>query len=433
MSARFRLPQDVQRSLDVVGGVVEPVKQDGHRGLLVFFVAVGLFVAMLLQQRNSYEMSTVVDPVRSVLSPGESGTVMKGKDSVYAWMEGNVWPLWTDPVCGDGVCESPFEVPGYGRFGCFLDCGLEERTTTMLLRVSASFFAPPGFEAPPRSAAELMTEATWNLCLRQSEEVCWYEEDRTFNRPDRSTATLPVNLPDGQYYLRVRGDTFGRVSAKVIDISNSTDPQVVSSLASCPLPKTPLAVVVDRKTGLLAGGEASRRLRAFNSRIDRVLRDGRALAEARGGAAAAVEDRPASGAPADSSGRMRTRRALLSSQDDWEPQVDCSHPELCDFSEYSEYMLAHHMVHTRAPCSRAAATMTTPADLAQEFGGSAAARQAAEPHGPAEALAMRTAASRPRAGGDGATGDWSIEDAEHGACSPRRTRRASSPTFRHRP
>ena len=31
--------------------------------------------------------------------------------------------VWQDPVCGDGLCEAPFEFASYSRFGCRADCG----------------------------------------------------------------------------------------------------------------------------------------------------------------------------------------------------------------------------------------------------------------------------------------------------------------------
>lgn len=31
--------------------------------------------------------------------------------------------VWVDPVCGDGVCESPWEFASYSSFGCRADCG----------------------------------------------------------------------------------------------------------------------------------------------------------------------------------------------------------------------------------------------------------------------------------------------------------------------
>lgn len=31
--------------------------------------------------------------------------------------------VWKDPVCGDGMCEAPFEFASFSRFGCKADCG----------------------------------------------------------------------------------------------------------------------------------------------------------------------------------------------------------------------------------------------------------------------------------------------------------------------
>lgn len=36
-------------------------------------------------------------------------------DDVYAWLRGLLETVWRDPVCGDGVCESPFEYAQYGE------------------------------------------------------------------------------------------------------------------------------------------------------------------------------------------------------------------------------------------------------------------------------------------------------------------------------
>lgn len=36
-------------------------------------------------------------------------------DDVYAWLHSLLEAVWRDPVCGDGVCESPFEYAQYGE------------------------------------------------------------------------------------------------------------------------------------------------------------------------------------------------------------------------------------------------------------------------------------------------------------------------------
>ena len=41
--------------------------------------------------------------------------------------------IFTDPICGDGVCDSPEEYAGFGRFGCVADCGKYLDTTTITI------------------------------------------------------------------------------------------------------------------------------------------------------------------------------------------------------------------------------------------------------------------------------------------------------------
>lgn len=44
-------------------------------------------------------------------------------DDIFTWLRTLVHSVWEDPICGDGVCETPFEYAQYGRFGCRADCG----------------------------------------------------------------------------------------------------------------------------------------------------------------------------------------------------------------------------------------------------------------------------------------------------------------------
>ena len=67
-------------------------------------------------------------------------------------------------MCGDGICESPFEFASYGRFGCRADCGrlsdVVENLTTLQINLAYNFDHPVG--SLPQT--ELMTQASWNLC-----------------------------------------------------------------------------------------------------------------------------------------------------------------------------------------------------------------------------------------------------------------------------
>ena len=49
--------------------------------------------------------------------PGAIG-LLDTNDDFYNWLNSTLLAvLYQDAVCGDGVCQSPEEVPGVGRFG----------------------------------------------------------------------------------------------------------------------------------------------------------------------------------------------------------------------------------------------------------------------------------------------------------------------------
>ena len=41
----------------------------------------------------------------------------------WDWLQTLVAAVWADPQCGDGVCDAPQEMPGFGAHGCAADCG----------------------------------------------------------------------------------------------------------------------------------------------------------------------------------------------------------------------------------------------------------------------------------------------------------------------
>ena len=44
--------------------------------------------------------------------------------------------VFSDPVCGDGNCDTPDEYPGFGRFGCIKDCGKYKNVTTLTITLA---------------------------------------------------------------------------------------------------------------------------------------------------------------------------------------------------------------------------------------------------------------------------------------------------------
>ena len=92
-----------------------------YKKLFAFLSFIGLFLLVLYLQRTSNVAYKVHSTIWDVVQPDSD--VYQSKDDVYAWMNNLLATVWQDPVCGDGLCEAPFEYPSYGRFGCRADCG----------------------------------------------------------------------------------------------------------------------------------------------------------------------------------------------------------------------------------------------------------------------------------------------------------------------
>ena len=76
--------------------------------------------------------------IENAILPG--ATQYGSSDDVLSWLDTTLTAIWVDPVCGDGVCETPFEYASYGRFGCRADCGkLSEIQNLTTLQIDLYF------------------------------------------------------------------------------------------------------------------------------------------------------------------------------------------------------------------------------------------------------------------------------------------------------
>lgn len=76
--------------------------------------------------------------IENAILPGQ--TQYGSSDDVLSWLDTTLTAIWVDPVCGDGVCETPFEYASYGRFGCRADCGkLSEIQNLTILQIDLYF------------------------------------------------------------------------------------------------------------------------------------------------------------------------------------------------------------------------------------------------------------------------------------------------------
>lgn len=118
-----------------------------------------------------------------------------------------LFPLWDDPVCGDGVCSFPVEFPAFGSFGCIADCGLSTvPTSTVTVSITAAYRQN---SVVTQSMQEAFVAATsWNLCFLSNHtnvqtQLCWFPEPRSFSSATE-TQTVVLNLPDADWSVRLR-------------------------------------------------------------------------------------------------------------------------------------------------------------------------------------------------------------------------------------
>ncbi|GLC33126.1 hypothetical protein PLESTB_000367500 [Pleodorina starrii] len=187
-----------------------------YRNLFVFLGFVALFLAVLYCQRSADVAYKVHSTVESVVLPSDS--VMQNTDEVYDWLNKLLTDVWKDPVCGDGLCEAPFEFASYSRFGCRADCGkLNEVQNLTSVNVDIYYdFSHPVGSIP---SSDLMQQASWNLCPVSTpySSDCYFDSDVTFDRLSGEQHYTLDDAPDGEWNLVVKRDIFNKIRGAVRD------------------------------------------------------------------------------------------------------------------------------------------------------------------------------------------------------------------------
>ena len=103
-------------------------------GFMLYFC---LYLTVIGLQRDGLTAYQHTSTLSRVVVPQVQ--YVKNVEEVYDWLSDLVADLWVDPLCGDGICEEPFEFPMYGRFGCSADCGyLPKKYNTTAVSVGCS-------------------------------------------------------------------------------------------------------------------------------------------------------------------------------------------------------------------------------------------------------------------------------------------------------
>ncbi|KAF5832196.1 hypothetical protein DUNSADRAFT_12003 [Dunaliella salina] len=197
----------------------------GYRDLAWIMAFSTLLLAVLYTQRQAPIAHKVFQTLEDVLVP-EGDSVASTAD-VYGWLKGVLKDVWKDPLCGDGLCEEPFEYPSYSRYGCRADCGkLNEKMnlTTIQINVEWNFTHP----ANALESTSLREQSSWNLCPvgpnNGGTEIlfsrkCYFGDDHTFASTTGSTSTVLRDVPDGTWEMLIRRDTFHKTKGSVMDHS----------------------------------------------------------------------------------------------------------------------------------------------------------------------------------------------------------------------
>ncbi|KAK3250159.1 hypothetical protein CYMTET_40455 [Cymbomonas tetramitiformis] len=180
----------------------------------LLFFSFYLFVLVKLKPPAAVD-TQVYSSVRNYMPTAGFYGVTK---TVESWLLNFVASVWTSPVCGNQLCEVPYEVASFGRFGCKVDCGEEYNLYQIVVRLQADFRTSPSAAVSP---PELLESVTWNLCYRDSVEEsvglgdqCWYETDQTFES-SYATVLEEFQVPDKDWFIRLENDYYHLVDGHV--------------------------------------------------------------------------------------------------------------------------------------------------------------------------------------------------------------------------
>ncbi|KAK3243862.1 hypothetical protein CYMTET_46504 [Cymbomonas tetramitiformis] len=147
-------------------------RKGNYFNMFSFIMFVCFYFAILMLQREAFLAYDVTFALSETAVPKDSNrnhaTSFTSAEKIYTWLEKLVGDVWVDPQCGDGICESPYEYPGFGitreSFGCPADCGVNPSTSVIIFTVMASLWQ----EADTATVSRFASETQWNLCTQRA-------------------------------------------------------------------------------------------------------------------------------------------------------------------------------------------------------------------------------------------------------------------------
>ncbi|EKX47388.1 hypothetical protein GUITHDRAFT_106834 [Guillardia theta CCMP2712] len=202
----------------MVDGLIEMAeakinRSDSYKKLMgttTFFI---LYIVLLFMQRDyeacyaieSSVMNLIVGKLPTTGSGGytNSGVGANGflsnVDEFYTWLnDALIKQVFNDPVCGDGKCDSPDEYPGFGRFGCIIDCGNYLNVTSLSINLE---------DVVQTSAKSLNWDLSTQSMIQDARKggfkynIYSQTMGNFLFETDRNDSKLVVDVPDGKFNL----------------------------------------------------------------------------------------------------------------------------------------------------------------------------------------------------------------------------------------
>ncbi|CAL6382163.1 unnamed protein product, partial [Bathycoccus prasinos] len=197
------------------------IRHMGHfLKILKFITFCVLYCTMLYLQTDPILSFEVTSTVKGLLKPRIRST--QDLNYLYEWLsESVVEPIWTEAPCGDGVCSAPYEFPAFGRFGCKADCGSATNIISFVIHIQTRFG-----NSIAVSALELMSQASWNLCLQDhrtgTRTIYLIYADKKVSEVN-SNELIRLDIISGNWYIHIKGDHLGLLLVKIYRLEENGD------------------------------------------------------------------------------------------------------------------------------------------------------------------------------------------------------------------
>jgi len=166
-------------------------RNENYAALLAFLVFYGLYLLVVFHSNGSPSDSFHVEQSLKeniLMSSISKDLTWRDSHDFYKWVNSKVLDLFEEPNCGNGICESPTEIPQWAHLGCAGDCGYHKNTTNVYLEVKIDFAETELVEGE-------WLAVEWQICsLHTHQGLCVYTEPEHLYHPGRQFQhELPVD------------------------------------------------------------------------------------------------------------------------------------------------------------------------------------------------------------------------------------------------